>query len=121
MITVWVGEYFPNPFTENPATDVTLTLPMIPNLKNSLLQHQSAGPAEIRSHAGFAFMAILALMAMPSARALEGNTQRLKNILPPLKNGAAPHNFEELGADFKSLAEPVDVEVLKEWEEEQTA
>ncbi|MCM8531315.1 MAG: dienelactone hydrolase family protein [Lentisphaeraceae bacterium] len=38
--------------------------------------------------------------------------------LPPLKNGAAPQNFEELWADFDPRKEPLDVEVLKEWEEE---
>ena len=38
--------------------------------------------------------------------------------LPPLKNGVAPQTHAELWADFDPRAEPLDVEVLHEWEEE---
>ena len=36
----------------------------------------------------------------------------------PLKDGKAPQSVEELWADFDPRAEPLDVEVLKEWEED---
>ncbi len=38
--------------------------------------------------------------------------------LPPLKDGKAPQNYEELWAGFDPLAEPLDTEILKEWEED---
>ena len=38
--------------------------------------------------------------------------------LPPLKDGKAPQTFEELWADFDPRKEPLDMEVLKEWEED---
>ena len=38
--------------------------------------------------------------------------------LPPLENGVAPQTHAELWADFDPRAEPLDVEVLHEWEEE---
>jgi len=38
--------------------------------------------------------------------------------LPPLKNGVAPQTHAELWADFDPRAEPLDVEVLHEWEED---
>lgn len=75
-------------------------------------------PSEIRAHSGFALPAILSLMALPSAWAADGNAPPpLKESLPPLTNGAAPQNFDELWAGFDPQAEPLDVEVLKEWEE----
>ncbi len=37
--------------------------------------------------------------------------------LPPLKNGKAPQTYDELWEGFDPRAEPLDVEVLKEWEE----
>jgi|GEM_PF-700473 len=40
------------------------------------------------------------------------------DTLPPLKNGQAPQSHEELWADFDPGKEPLDVEVLKEWEED---
>lgn len=39
------------------------------------------------------------------------------DTLPPLKNGRAPKNFEEMWAGFDPQAEPLEVETLKEWEE----
>jgi len=75
-------------------------------------------PPKIRAHSGFALMAILSLMSQPSAWAADGIAPPpLKESLPPLTNGVAPQNFEELWAGFDPRAEPLDVQVLKEWEE----
>jgi hypothetical protein len=38
--------------------------------------------------------------------------------LPSLKDGNAPQNFAEMWAGFDPRAEPLEVELLKEWEEE---
>lgn len=38
--------------------------------------------------------------------------------LPPLRDGRAPDSFETLWAGFDPRREPMDVEVLKEWEED---
>ncbi|MDP4878586.1 MAG: hypothetical protein NWR36_01760, partial [Opitutales bacterium] len=38
--------------------------------------------------------------------------------LPPLVDGQAPQTYDELWADFDPRAEPLDVEVLHEWEED---
>ena len=38
--------------------------------------------------------------------------------LPALKNGQAPRNFDEMWAGFDPRAEPLEIEVLKEWEED---
>lgn len=38
--------------------------------------------------------------------------------LPPLVDGKAPRSFEEMWAGFDPRAEPLDVEILKEWEED---
>ena len=38
--------------------------------------------------------------------------------LPPLQGGVAPQTLTELWKDFDPRAEPLDVEVLKEWEED---
>lgn len=38
--------------------------------------------------------------------------------LPPLQDGAAPQNFEAMWAGFDPRKEPLETEVLKEWEEE---
>ncbi|MGY8653616.1 MAG: dienelactone hydrolase family protein [Verrucomicrobiia bacterium] len=59
-------------------------------------------------------MSLAALLAMlggaPSFAAEE--------TLPPLKNGAAPQSFESMWEGFDPRAEPLDVEILKEWEED---
>ena len=39
--------------------------------------------------------------------------------LPPLKNNQSPANFEEMWAGFNPRTEPLEVQVLKEWEEEE--
>ncbi len=38
--------------------------------------------------------------------------------LPPLKDGRAPKNFEEMWTGFDPRAEPLEVETLKQWEED---
>jgi cephalosporin-C deacetylase-like acetyl esterase len=38
--------------------------------------------------------------------------------LPPLQDGKAPQTFEELWAGYDPKKEPLDIEVLKEWEED---
>ena len=52
----------------------------------------------------------MSAIALPAAN--------LKETLPPLRDRKAPQSYEELWADFDPRAEPLDVEVLKEWEEE---
>ena len=42
----------------------------------------------------------------------------LKETLPPLENGLAPQTYAALWADFDPRREPLDVEILKEWEED---
>lgn len=42
----------------------------------------------------------------------------LKETLPPLKEGKIPANVEELWQGFDPRAEPLDVEVLKGWEQD---
>ena len=44
-----------------------------------------------------------------------------EDSLPSLKDGKAPQTFEEMWAGFDARAEPLDVEVLKEWEEDGVA
>ncbi|MFC1652242.1 sulfatase-like hydrolase/transferase [Planctomycetota bacterium] len=41
-----------------------------------------------------------------------------QETLPPLQDGKAPQTHAELWADYDPRAEPLDVEVLKEWEED---
>ncbi len=41
-----------------------------------------------------------------------------QETLPPLTDGKVPQSHAELWADFDPQAEPLDVEILKEWEEE---
>lgn len=50
----------------------------------------------------------LALLSLSSAQ----------ETLPPLDGKAAPQNFEELWEGYDPRSEPLDVEVLKEWEED---
>ena len=51
--------------------------------------------------------------------ALTSNTSAASaETLPPLQDGMVPQTHAELWADFDSRAEPLDVEVLHEWEED---
>ena len=60
----------------------------------------------------FRFLLLLALVAKTTAIGQEPET------LPALKNGVAPQNFQEMWAGFDPRAEPLDVETIKEWEED---
>lgn len=55
---------------------------------------------------------ILLLAGTSIAPGQDGDT------LPALKNGQAPRNFDEMWAGFDARAEPLEIEVLKEWEED---
>lgn len=44
-----------------------------------------------------------------------------QETLPPLRSGKAPQTFEEMWAEFDARKEPLDVQVLKEWEEDGVA
>jgi len=50
--------------------------------------------------------------------ALNGVNVSGKDTLPSLKEGKAPQTFEAMWAGFDPRSEPLDVEVLKEWEED---
>lgn len=54
-------------------------------------------------------------MTLIAAVGMNANGQE---TLPPLKDGKAPQTFEELWVGFDPRAEPLDVEILKEWEED---
>ena len=56
---------------------------------------------------------VLVLASIGSLRAADA-----KDTLPALKDGSAPRCFEEMWAGFDPRAEPLEVEALKEWEEE---
>lgn len=90
---------------------------MIPHPKSPVRPRRNAKQSIVCARAGLALVAIVFLVALPSAWAVDGITPPLKDSLPPLKNGAAPQNGEELWAGFDPRAEPLDVEILKEWEE----
>ena len=59
----------------------------------------------------FRFTALAALLIVFPVFAMD-------ETLPPLKNNAAPKNHAELWADFDPRKEPLEVEVLKEWEKD---
>ncbi len=89
---------------------------MIPHLKITMRPRRSTEPPIVRTLPGFALMAVISLMTLPSAWAVEVDAQPLKDTLPPLENGAAPRDFEGLWAGYDPQAEPLDIEILKEWE-----
>lgn len=64
----------------------------------------------------FTLIAILSLVALLSAFANGGTEPPQKESLPPLENGSAPQNIEELWAGYDPRQESLDVEILKEWE-----
>ncbi|NQV35480.1 MAG: dienelactone hydrolase family protein [Phycisphaeraceae bacterium] len=43
----------------------------------------------------------------------------LRETLPPLKNSIAPQTFEALWAGYDPRAEPLEIEILKAWEEDE--
>lgn len=42
----------------------------------------------------------------------------MQETLPPLKDGKSPQNFEQMWSGFDPRGEPLDTEVLKQWEED---
>ncbi|MBT7298987.1 MAG: hypothetical protein HN849_05730 [Victivallales bacterium] len=59
-------------------------------------------------------MAALVLTGFSGGQATSG----AEESLPPLTNGAAPQTFEEMWAGYDPRVEPLETEVLKEWEED---
>ncbi len=53
------------------------------------------------------------LLASPSSAAVKD-----RDTLPPPKDGKAPETFEELWTGFDPRKEPLDVEILHEWEQD---
>ena len=49
---------------------------------------------------------------------LVNSQTRSKETFPPLNGNIPPQNLQELWKDFDPRKEPLDVEILKEWEEE---
>ena len=98
---------FDSPFSKfmvHPAIEVQL-LHFMKNSESFLL------PARL-------LLAILAFPATPLALAVDGVPTTHAESLPPLKNREAPQNAEELWAGYDPSAEPLDIEVIKEWEQE---
>lgn len=62
-------------------------------------------------------MKILLKMAFVLCLVTPGFGQ-LTDSLPPLKDGKAPQTFSELWQGYDPRKEPLDVEILKEWEED---
>ncbi|MBL7188024.1 MAG: dienelactone hydrolase family protein [Phycisphaerae bacterium] len=60
---------------------------------------------------------VLMLLALPGLLRA-ANTRPKAETLPPLVDGRAPRNFDEIWAGFDPRAEPLEIETLKEWEEE---
>lgn len=61
----------------------------------------------------------VAMLLLPSLLATAGMTLAAENdSLPPLENGVAPQNHDALWAGYDPRAEPLDVEVIKEWEDD---
>lgn len=97
---------------------MALDLPVISHLKNPMTLRRHQGPFDICARSGLALLAIVSVAFLPSARAADAIAPPLKDSLPPLTNELAPRNFEELWAGFDPRAEPLDVEILKEWEQD---
>lgn len=58
---------------------------------------------------------LLSVALLVSSSAVSAQEQ---DTLPPLDNGRAPANFTEMWKGFDPRAEPLEVEILKEWQEE---
>ena len=62
---------------------------------------------------------LLALAGSPSVGQPNARAQSAQSeTLPPLKDSVAPRTHDALWAGFDPRAEPLEVEILKEWEEE---
>jgi len=62
--------------------------------------------------------AVLLVALIAGLLCVQGAKGNLKESLAPLKEGKAPQNFEQLWAGYDPRGEPLDIEVLKEWEED---
>lgn len=60
----------------------------------------------------------LSLVALVILSAVVNGSANEAETLPPLTDDRAPRNFEEMWAGFDPRAEPLEVEVLKEWRED---
>lgn len=58
------------------------------------------------------------MLTMASAATLAVSVSAQEETLPPLVDGIAPKNYDELWAGFDPRKEPLDVEVLHEWEKD---
>jgi hypothetical protein len=58
------------------------------------------------------------LAAKAPSESVPPNTAKEQDTLPPLENGEIPETFDALWKGFDPQKEPLDVEVLKEWEQD---
>jgi len=63
-------------------------------------------------------MKIVKMFVLTVVTILASTTFAMQDTLPPLEGKPAPQTFDEMWAGFDPRAEPLDVEVLKEWEED---
>jgi hypothetical protein len=63
-----------------------------------------------------AFPSLVGLLLVTIA--LGPSPLRAEDSLPALTNGDSPHNYGELWAGYDPCREPMDIEVLKQWEED---
>lgn len=63
------------------------------------------------------FTPVLAAVVLMSGYAAAADSE----TFPPLVDGQPPRNFEEMWAGFDPQAEPLEIELLKEWEEDAVA
>ena len=58
------------------------------------------------------------LLFASGALSAEKEDRTIQETLPPLQEGGAAESFESMWGDFDPRAEPLDVEILNEWEED---
>ena len=63
-------------------------------------------------------MSLLKTLCVTACVGLTVAQAREPDTLPPLEKRRAPHNFDEMWRGFDPRAEPLEVEVLKSWQEE---
>jgi hypothetical protein len=63
-------------------------------------------------------MKLIAFLSLTIACLISDASAASVETLPPLVNGVAPQTHAELWANFDPRAEPLDVEVLHQWEED---
>jgi hypothetical protein len=82
------------------------------------MKQPQALPMKTRTRAKqkYSLMATLSLVTLLSGWANGGTEAPQKESLPPLENGSPPRNIEELWTGYDPRQEPLEVEILKEWE-----